>query len=162
MLGGPGLPSSPSSPKPALAPARCWRKRGTIRTDGSRLDSGAVGACTWQTSEGWTGRRFHLGNNKEAFDAEDFAIYQALKIFEERCQPGEKYTIFSDRQPAISRALSDALGPGQQWARAIIEVASWLRESGNEVLILWVPVHAGIQGNEVAGGLAKEAAAGQT
>ena len=43
---------------------------------------------------------------------EVFAIYEALRIFEERRQPGEKYTIFSDFQPAIRRALSDALGPG--------------------------------------------------
>ena len=78
-----------------------------------------------------------------------------------RRQSGEKYTIFSDCQPAIRRALSDALGPGQQWARAIAEVASRLIESGNEVLILWVPAHAGIQGSEVADGMAKEAAVGQ-
>ena len=60
---------------PALETAQCWRARGIIWTDGSRLDSGAVGAaCTWQSSEGWEGRRFHLGNNKEVFDAEVFAI----------------------------------------------------------------------------------------
>ena len=34
---------------------------------------------------GWTGRRFHLGNNKEVFDAEVYAIYQALSIMG-RCQ----------------------------------------------------------------------------
>ena len=105
--------------------AQNWRRTGTVWTDGSRLDSGAVGAaCAWQTEEGWTGRRFHLGTNKEVFDAEVYAIYQALRVFEERGQTGRKYTIFSDCQPAIRRALSDALGPGQQWARAIIEVAT--------------------------------------
>ena len=64
---------------------------------GSRLDSGVVGAaCAWQTEEGWIGRRFHLGTNKEIFDAEVYAIYQALRVFEERGQAGRKYTIFSD------------------------------------------------------------------
>ena len=95
------------------------------------------------------------------FNTEVFAIYQALRIFEARRSSGEMYTIFSDCQPAIRRDLSDALGPGQQWARAIIEVASRLIESGNEVLILWVPAHAGVTGYEVADGMAKEAAAGQ-
>ena len=115
----------------------------------------------WQTEEGWTGRRFHLGTNKEVFDAEVYAIYQALSIFEERDQSGRKYTVFSDCQPAIRRALSDALGLCQQWARAIIELATRLVGRGNEVLILWVPAHVGVEGNEVADGMAKEAAAGQ-
>ena len=76
--------------------------------------------------ECWTGRRFHLGDNKEVFDAEVFAIYQALRIFEARQQSGEEYTVFSDRQPAIRRAMSDSLGEGQYWVRAIIEVATQL------------------------------------
>ena len=41
-------------------------------------------------------------------------------------------------------------------------MASRLIESGNEVLILWVPAHAGIEGNEAADSMAKEAAAGQS
>ena len=97
----------------------------------------------------------------QVFDAEVYAIYQALRVFEERGQTGRKYTVFSDCQPAIRRALSDALGPGQQWARAIIEVATRLIDCGNEVLLLWVPAHVGVEGNEVADGMAKEAAAGQ-
>ena len=110
--------------------------------------------------QGWTGRRFHLGTNKEVFDAEVYAIYQALRIFEERGQSGEKYTVFPDCQSAIRRALSDALGPGQQWARAIIELATRLISRNNEVLILWVPAHARVQGDEVVDSMAKEAAAG--
>jgi len=99
---------------PALEAAQNWRVRGTIWTDGSRLDSGKVGAaCAWQTREGWTGKCYHLGDNKEVFDAEVFAIYQALKILERLQQSGEKYTVFSDCQPAIQRAMSDSLGPGQ-------------------------------------------------
>ena len=72
------------------------------------------------------GRLFHLGDNKEAFSAEVFSIYQAFRIFDIRQQSGEKYMIFSDYQPAILRAMSGALGPGQHWARAIIEVATRL------------------------------------
>ena len=143
---------------PALETAQNWRARGTIWTDGSRLDSGRVGAaCAWQTDEGWTGRRSHLGD-KEVFDAEVFAIYQALRAFEGRQQSGRKFTIFSDSQPAIRRIASVALGPGQQWARVAIEVASRLVARGNEIKVLWVPAHRGVAGNEHADGLAKEAA----
>ena len=131
---------------PALKTSRNWRTTGTIWTDGPRLDSGGVGAaCTWRTREGWTSKRFHLGHNKEAFDAEVFDIYQALRIFEARQRTGQKYTIFSDSQPVIRWAMMDALGPGQQWARAIIEVASRLKASGNGIAVR--PVGPGSQGS---------------
>ena len=51
-----------------LETARSWRSRDAIWTDGSRFDSGEVGAaCVWKRGESWTGGRFHLGNNKEVF-----------------------------------------------------------------------------------------------
>ena len=54
--------------------------------------------------------------------------------------------------------MSDSLCPGQQWARVIIEVATRLTANNNEARVLWVPVHRGAKGNEVADGMAKEAA----
>ena len=39
--------------------------------------------------EGWTVRRFHLGQNKEVFDTELYALYQATKIFDEREESGQ-------------------------------------------------------------------------
>ena len=111
-----------------------WRARDTTWTDGFRLDSGKVGAiCAWRTREDWAGRRFHLGNSKEVFDAKVSAIYQALRIFRVRQESDRKYTVFSDSQSAIRRALSDALEPSQQWVRAITEVASEIVASGNEI-----------------------------
>ena len=143
----------------ALETAREWRAQGTIWTDVSRVDDGKVGAaCAWQTEDGWTGRLFHLGNNKEVFDAEIFAIYQALKVFEAREQAGRKYAVFSDSQAAIRRAATDSMGPGQQWARAIIEVADRVMARGNEISIIWIPAHQGVPGNEVVDGMAKTAA----
>ena len=49
---------------------------------------------------GWTGRRCHLGRNKEVFDAEVFdaelyMLYQALQTFGDRNEQGRRYTIFS-------------------------------------------------------------------
>lgn len=51
---------------------------------------------------GWTGRRYHLGNNKEVFDAETYAILRALKIFDRRQESGRSYTIFADSTAAIN------------------------------------------------------------
>ena len=111
-----------------------WRARDTIWTDGSRFDIGKVGAaCAWRARENWTGRRFHLGNNRGVFNAEAFLIYQALKVFRARQKSGCKYTVFSDSQSAIRRALSDAMRPSQQWAKAIIEVASEIVARDNEI-----------------------------
>lgn len=51
--------------------------------------------------------------NKEVFDAEIFAIYQAIKAFDEEQESGREYAVFSDSQPAIRRALPEVPGPGQ-------------------------------------------------
>ena len=159
---------------PAKETAQNWRRSGTVWTDGSRLGSGAIGAaCAWQTGEGWTGRR-RMANGRGVDGQEVSPGHQQGGIrhrglrdlpgtqdLQGETADGRRYTIFSDCQPAIRRALSDAIGPCQQWARAIIELATRLIGCGNEVPILWVPAHVEIEGNEVADGMAKEAAAGQ-
>ena len=63
---------------------------------------------------------------------------------------GRRYTIFPDSTAAINRARPDTIGPGQQWDRAAIEVYSCLMSRENEVTILWVPAHSGVDGNEEA------------
>ena len=47
---------------------------------------------------------------------ETFAIYQALRAFDQRQESGHRYTVFADSTPAINRMRSDALGPGQRFA----------------------------------------------
>ena len=108
----------------ALDTARTWTKgRYTFWTDGSRLDSGKVGAaCVWGHPEEWSGQRFHLGTNKEVFDAEVYTIYQALHIAAQRQESGRRYSIFADSTAAISRIQSDNIGPGQAFTVAAIKV----------------------------------------
>ena len=90
-------------------------RRKTIWADGSRLDNGKVGAvAVWRrrptsrrldrtthgghlppgTQADWTGRRFHLGDNKEVFDAGAYAIYQALRVFDARSESSTACTVF--------------------------------------------------------------------
>ena len=127
---------------------------GTVWTDGSRLDSREVGAaCVWRSAEGWTGRRYHL-----VFDAEVFVIYRALHVLDQRQESGRRYTIFVDSTAAIDRIRSDAIGPGQRFAIASMEVCERVAAKDNAVTIRWVPAHAGVQGNEVADRYAKAAA----
>lgn len=60
-----------------------------------------------------------------------YAICQAVKALEARGQSVRRYTIFPDSQAAIRRELTDALGPDQQWARAIIEVSERAMSNNN-------------------------------
>ena len=68
---------------------------------GVRLDVNGRGG-------GWTGRRFQLGKNKEVFDAEMFAVWQALGALEQKSEHGREYTIFVDSTSAIARVRDDA------------------------------------------------------
>ena len=89
-------------------------------------------ACTWKTARKWTGQRFRLGTNKETFDAEAYAIYQAPGIIDRKQESGHQYTMFADSTFAIDRVRSDALGPGQRFAVASIEVCAHINGRNNE------------------------------
>ena len=112
----------------------------------------------WKSPGGWSGRCFHLGNNKEVFDAEVFAIYQALLWIEGHQGAGGRFTIFADCPAAIERVRTDALGPAQRFAVAAIEVCDRIHARGGQITIRWVSSHVGIEGNETAGRYAKAAA----
>ena len=53
----------------------------------------------------WARRGTHLGNNKEVFDAEFFAILRAVQLLNERDESGRPYTVFSGSKAAISGPL---------------------------------------------------------
>ena len=56
-----------------------------IWTDGSRLESGAVGAAlAFRDGERWVRRGTYLGKNKEVFDAEAWVILQAVGLVTRR------------------------------------------------------------------------------
>lgn len=94
--------------------AGSWTREDAIWADGSWLGNERVGAaCAWRAPSGWTERRFHLGSNKEVFDAEVYAIYQALSTMGQRQESGRRYTLFVDSTLAIARIRSDDTGPGQ-------------------------------------------------
>ena len=107
------------------------------------------------------GRGTYLGTNKEVFDAEVFAILQAVKLLNERGERGQAYTIFSGSQVAVARIQHSDCGPAQALARAVIEFSYELRQRDNSVTARWTPAHAGVEGNEHADAVAKRAAAGE-
>ena len=58
----------------------------------------------WQTPGGWTGRRSRLGSNKEAFDAEVYAICQPLLPLDQRQESGHRYIVFVTPPPPWTRS----------------------------------------------------------
>ena len=87
-----------------------------------RLEDGKMGAAVaWHSERGWTGRGTYLGTKKEDFDAEVFAILQAVRLLNERGEEGQAYTTFSDSQAAVARIQHSDCGPAQALARAAIE-----------------------------------------
>ena len=80
----------------ALITAREWQDdSNTVWTDGSRLENGAVGpALVFQKEGGWITKEIYLGNNKEALNAEAFAIMCTVRLLGERGESGKTPTSF--------------------------------------------------------------------
>ena len=60
--------------------------------------------------------------------------------------------------PSNYQALTDRAGPGQAFARAIVEAVGQLETRGSSVTLRWIPARKGVEGNEVADGFAKHVA----
>jgi ribonuclease HI len=128
-------------------------------SDGSRLESGRVGAgVAWQHSWGaWQTRGVPLGLGKEVFDAELVGACEALEIALKDRNRG-LVIVLLDSQAAISRLSHLGVGPGQSLAMRAHRAAQALEAQGKPVTIQWVPGHQGIEGNERADQAAKQAA----
>ena len=118
-------------------------------------------ACVWRTQEGWTGRRYHLGYDKEFFDGEIFAVCRALGAIDQRQERGRSFNIFVNSTSAITRVRDDLMGPGQPFAMAAIEVCACIIARENRVNIQWISARSGAVGSEAADQFAKSAATGE-
>ena len=141
-------------------------------TDGSKLDNQESGAglnlidktTVLEEREEYS---WHLGPSMEVYDAELFAISQAIKrglsIIKKKNIRKSKFYIFSDSKAAIDRLKKHQdIGPGYNIVRQCIQTANQLASLGTEIAIKWIPSHANIPGNETADELAKKAAKSQS
>jgi len=100
----------------ALKEAKLEREGLVFWTDGSRKEDEWVGcAVVWEEEGRWNKRRVHLGQQKEAFDAEMYAMSDAMKIADEMAGKKEvtQVTVFMDSQATVGRIRLDEPGPGQ-------------------------------------------------
>ena len=128
-----------------------------IWTDGSAnsgTEDGGSGILIYKGS-GEKRIRLPAGKRTSSFHAELVALEGALRAVQE----DEKRicTIFTDSQSAVKH-----LENGPEYARTETVVNVWrlmqrINESGKQVIIVWVPGHAGLEGNEKVDEIAKEA-----
>jgi len=97
------------------------------------------------------------GKGHEVFDAELLGVVQALQVAEKAGDQGP-VTILLDSQAAIARLRHTQPGPGQELAIQAHAIAKRLHAQGHQPTIQWVPGHAGVEGNERADQVAKQAA----
>ena len=53
-----------------------------------------------------------LRKEQRVYDAENYAIYRALRAIDQRGEDGHQYTIFSGSASAVDRVRSDRMSPG--------------------------------------------------
>jgi len=87
-------------------------------------------------------RLLRLRGIKEVYDAELYALLQAVKRFGQRGTTGRNFTVFTDAQAALDRCRNDHAGPRQILAKGIIRWSCVIRSQGNTLTLRWVPGHA--------------------
>lgn len=120
-------------------------------TDGSKTDAG-VGVGVWGSENEICAP---LGITPTVFQAEVSAIDFCIALCLEKGYRNKKVTLLSDSQAAIKALNSSEFVSKLAWD-CLNKLLNLAQE--NEVTIMWVPGHMGIEGNERADELARNAA----
>lgn len=126
-----------------------------IFTDGSKIE-GKVGAAIshWRNGSETRSRKFRLESYCTVFQAEMLALLKATELALKGTET--VVNIFSDSRSALE-LLRDP-GSFNPLAHEIRNNIMELRDRNMELRLFWVRAHIGVEGNERADSLAKEAA----
>jgi len=127
----------------------------TFYTDGSKLDSDVPSGASVYSPDFNVNIMHRLPAESSVFSAEAWAINLAIHaVINYNCT---KAVIFSDSKSVLN-ALASLLSSNKNYLIHYVR-KSWLNciRKGTELHIFWIPVHKGIQGNEIADSLAKKA-----
>ena len=96
--------------------------------------------------------RVHLGRQKQAFDAENQAMPEAMKIADEIVEEEgvKRVTLCKDSWGTLKRIQSDEPGPGLILTLRMMNSESALAGKNIQVEYQWVPAHNRIEGDEEA------------
>lgn len=120
-----------------------------IYTDGSKNMQGVGSAITYgKDSYYWS-----LPLLASVYTAEQYAIWQAL-LFIGTLETGH-YLILSDSLSSL-QAINDFQTRDPLVHRNLAQI-TWLQQNGKTVVFVWIPSHVGIEGNQLADKMAKEA-----
>jgi ribonuclease HI len=127
-----------------------------IYTDGSKSDSGLVGAAFYvkDYNERYS---FRLSNKLTIYTAELISIKQSL-IWIQKMQSifksDSQIAVFSDSKSALESIKSEQ---SKLRPNLLVNIMQILTKLSVSVTFVWIPAHVGLSGNEVADQLAKSA-----
>jgi len=141
--------------------AKLEREGLVLWTDGSRKEDEWIGrAVVWEEKGRWKKWRVHLGRQKEAFDAEMYAMSETMNKADELSSEREvkRVTVITDSQATLKQIQLDEPGPGQVLALWTMNWVDGLARKNVLVGFRWIPAHNGKEGNEEAGQQATKSA----
>lgn len=132
-----------------------------IYSDGSQSQKGSNGAGIFSSTSSFkvqNSQAWNLGTQCEVFDAELYAIYQAILLARKQAQHQialQEVWIFSDSQAALQKLQKplDQESRVGKIAQAMLDLLSAYPHL--EIHLHWVPGHQGVYGNEKADEAAK-------
>ncbi len=125
-----------------------------IYTDGSKIGNSV--ACAVVTPNGTHSKR--LPDGCSIYTAEIHALYLALRVAE--ISEGHKFMLFTDSLSSLQAI--DSTNWKDPLVQKVLETYHYIyTEKHKEVLLCWIPGHAGIRGNESADRAAKQALSGE-
>ena len=139
-----------------IVPAEPAANSIVVYTDGSRQEN-LSGLGVFITEEcGSHELSLSLGPEPTVYQAEAYAILQAVEMLLDGGHRGKIINIYSDSQACLL-----SINNVKVTSKLIRDCVSKLNELGviNEVILSWIPGHVGMEGNEKADELARKASA---